>query len=59
MEDGGHNNEGGYYSSRKTSASGVPAWHDEGVESMMVSIEDTSRLRKLKKTEGETHISGA
>lgn len=50
---------GGYFSSRRTSASGMPAWHDDGVDKMMVRIEDTSRLRKLKKSEGETHISGA
>jgi len=29
------------------------------VDKITVNIEDKSRLRKLKKEEGETHISGA
>jgi hypothetical protein len=36
----------------------VPVWSDENVDKLKVRIEDTSRLRKLKKSEGETHISG-
>ena len=36
----------------------VPAWSDSSVEKLRVNIEDTSRLRKLKKEEGETHVSG-
>ena len=35
-----------------------PAWHDVKLEKMQVSIEDKSRLRKLKTTEAETHIKG-
>lgn len=34
------------------------AWHDPSVENLKVHIEDISRLRKLKKTEAETHITG-
>jgi hypothetical protein len=33
-------------------------WHDPSVDKLKVNIEDKSRLRKLKKTEDETHISG-
>lgn len=35
-----------------------PAWHDAGVEKLQVHIDDKSRLRKLKRQEAETHISG-
>lgn len=35
-----------------------PAWEDKTLEKLSVSIEDKSRLRKLKQTESETHISG-
>ncbi len=35
-----------------------PAWHDSSVDQLKVNIEDKSRLRKLKREEGETHISG-
>ena len=35
-----------------------PAWVDKGVENIKVSIEDKSRLRKLKTKEDETHIRG-
>ena len=36
-----------------------PAWKDKHTEKISVSIEDVSRLRKLKKEEGETRIKGA
>lgn len=36
----------------------VPAWSDVSVDKLRVNIEDSSRLRKLKKEEGETHVSG-
>ena len=36
-----------------------PAWMDKHTNKMSVSIEDVSRLRKLKKEEGETKIKGA
>lgn len=39
-------------------AEGGPAWHDPTVEKLNVNIEDSSRLRKLKNEEAETHISG-
>jgi succinate dehydrogenase flavin-adding protein (antitoxin of CptAB toxin-antitoxin module) len=35
-----------------------PAWHDEAVDRLQVRLEDTSRLRKLKKEEAEQHITG-
>ena len=35
-----------------------PAWEDKSLDKLSVSIEDKSRLRKLKQTEAETHISG-
>ncbi len=37
----------------------VPAWTDSSVDKLMVNIEDSSRLRKLKAEEGETHVTGA
>jgi hypothetical protein len=39
-------------------ASTKPAWHDASVEHIKVNIEDKSRLRKLKREEGETQITG-
>ena len=39
-------------------ASTKPAWHDSSVEHIKVNIEDKSRLRKLKREEGETQITG-
>ena len=36
-----------------------PAWKDNGEKKLSVSIEDVSRLRKLKKTEAESTIQGA
>ena len=33
-----------------------PAWKDKHTDKISVSIEDVSRLRKLKKEEGETKI---
>ena len=50
-------NEQAGWASSTTQASGA-AWHDPGVEKMQVRIEDASRLRKLKKEEAETQISG-
>ena len=35
-----------------------PAWHDHALDSLQVRIEDTSRLRKLKKEEAEEEITG-
>ncbi len=35
-----------------------PAWHDSNLDKLKVSIEEKSRLRKLKKSEAETHIQG-
>ena len=35
-----------------------PAWHDASAEHIKVNIEDKSRLRKLKREEGETQITG-
>jgi len=46
------------WASSSTSQSVKPAWHDAGVDNMQVRIEDTSRLRKLKRDEGEQEISG-
>ncbi|TNV73453.1 hypothetical protein FGO68_gene12597 [Halteria grandinella] len=36
----------------------VPAWSDASVDKLQVNIEDRSRLRKLKKEEGETLVTG-
>lgn len=36
----------------------IPAWSDSSVDKLQVNIENQSRLRKLKKEEGETHVSG-
>lgn len=44
--------------SKKSNGSGGPAWVDTSVEKLQVRIEDSSRLRKLKKEEAETQISG-
>lgn len=42
-----------------STADGVtPAWSDSSVDKLQVNIEDMSRLRKLKREEGETHVSG-
>ncbi len=46
------------WASSSTSQSVKPAWHDAGVDNMQVRIEDISRLRKLKREEGEQEISG-
>ena len=35
-----------------------PAWHDAAVDRLQVRLEDTSRLRKLKKEEAEQEITG-
>ena len=35
-----------------------PAWMDKHTNKLSVSIEDVSRLRKLKKEEGEKEIRG-
>jgi len=35
-----------------------PAWQDKSMQKLQVSIEEKSRLRKLKKSEAETHIEG-
>lgn len=35
-----------------------PAWVDNYAAKLSVSIDDVSRLRKLKQTEKETHING-
>jgi hypothetical protein len=51
----------GISSSWATSANSdgvVPAWSDASVDKLQVNIEDSSRLRKLKKEEGETHVTG-
>jgi hypothetical protein len=37
----------------------APAWSDASVDKLLVNIEDSSRLRKLKREEAETHVSGA
>ena len=42
----------------KDKPAGGPAWHDPSVDRLQVRIEDSSRLRKLKREEAETHISG-
>jgi len=36
-----------------------PAWVDKALEDKMINIEDTARLRKLKKTEGETEVKAS
>ena len=36
-----------------------PAGHDASVEHIKVNIEDRSQLRKLKREEGETHITAS
>ena len=46
-----HKDEG--WASSTTQASGKPAWHDDAVDRLQVRLEDTSRLRKLKKVEAE------
>lgn len=46
------------WASSTTQASGKPAWHDDAVDRLQVRLEDTSRLRKLKKVEAEQQISG-
>ena len=42
----------------KLKEKGGAVWHDPSVDKLKVHIEDKSRLRKLKKTEDETHITG-
>ena len=49
---------GGADESTWATASNKPAWHDASVEHIKVNIEDRSRLRKLKREEGETQITG-
>ena len=34
----------------------VPAWHDKALDKLSISIEEKSRLRKLKQTEAETSV---
>ena len=46
------------WASSTTQASVKPAWHDEAVDRLQVRLEDTSRLRKLKKEEAEQQITG-
>jgi len=50
----------GWASSTTASSSMVvkAAWHDHGLDSLQVRIEDSSRLRKLKKDEAEEEITG-
>lgn len=46
------------YASESTVSSGGAVWHDPSVDNLKVNIEDSSRLRKLKKLEAESHITG-
>ena len=46
------------WASSTTQASVKPAWHDEAVDRLQVRLEDTYRLRKLKKEEAEQEITG-
>lgn len=48
----------GGWASDSTAGTAVAAWHDPSVDKLQVNIEDSSRLRKLKKLEAETHITG-
>jgi len=36
-----------------------PAWVDKALDDKVINIEDTARLRKLKKTEGEQEIKAS
>ena len=46
------------WASSTTQSSVKPAWHDAAVDRLQVRLEDTSRLRKLKKEEAEQEITG-
>ena len=45
--------EDGWASSTTQASLNKPAWHDDAVDRLQVRLEDTSRLRKLKKEEAE------
>ncbi len=48
----------GKQSTSKPALTGGAVWHDESVDGLQVNIENTSRLRKLKRKEAEAHITG-
>ena len=49
---------GGWASTSTANSTNKPAWHDHAVDKLSVRIEDSSRLRKLKKEEAEQEITG-